>query len=178
MNLFCCRTSYYGQTHAASGTGYHGGSAFQCKGVQIGHFILGDLFYLCPGHLAHFLAVRLLRTTLNFSGILQLNGSWRGFDDEFERFVGVNCDQDREYFSHPVLCPCIELLTEFHDIDTLGTQCRTNWRCRVGLATLTLKLYIASDFFCHFLLIYWFKRRFISATTPSPKFLNFRRAEL
>src|SRR5439155_9817624 len=109
-------------------------------------------------------------------GILQLHCCRRGFDDKFERFIRINSNKNGKYLSYFVLSPGVELFTEFHDIDTLGTQCRTNWRCGVGLATLALKLYIASDFFCHFV-------RFIGSSDvwtaflqllSSPKFVKFR----
>jgi hypothetical protein len=52
------------------------------------------------------------------------------------------------------LGPGIELLTELHDVDTFGTECGTNRRCRIGLSAFNLQLYIARNFFSHIKLFF------------------------
>ena len=77
------------------------------------------------------------------------------FCPKVKRLVRINSDQYREYFAHLVLGSCIELLAELHDVDTFGTQCRADGRCRVGLTAFTLQLYETRDFFCHCNMFFW-----------------------
>jgi len=48
-----------------------------------------------------------------------------------------------------VLGPGIELLTELHDVDALGTERGTDRGGRIGLSSFTLELNIAGNLFCH-----------------------------
>ena len=59
--------------------------------------------------------------------LFELDGYGRLFYNKVERLIAINRDDDWKDLPRLVLGTCIELFTEVHDIDSLGTQRRTHW---------------------------------------------------
>ena len=66
-------------------------------------------------------------TALDLRGFFELDGYGRLFNNKVERLIAINRDDDWKDLPRLVLGTCIELFTEVHDIDSLGTQRRTHW---------------------------------------------------
>ena len=77
---------------------------------------------MVPSDFAHLAPVGFRRTLLELGGLHQLNrGRW-GLDDKVERLVTVDRDDRWKDLARFILSSSIELLTELHDVHTLGTQ--------------------------------------------------------
>src|SRR5690606_18725646 len=141
------------QAHAASGASNATHGSVQVSGSQICLLGFSDLFQLNTSHGADFLGVRTSGTSGDTCRLLQQHGCRSALGFKGKTAVAVN--SDNHWSRQPRLLALgtgIECLAEFHDIDTVLTQCRTHWRRRVSLTCLNLQLDISRNLFSHFLL--------------------------
>ena len=108
-------------------TSYHSHSRLDSEAVQVNHFVLSNRTNLFPSNFGNLLTVRLSRTPLLLRHFQQLDSHGRSLDYKIERLVCVVSDNHRKNLSCFVLGSGVELLAKLHDIDTLGTQCRSYW---------------------------------------------------
>ena len=135
--------------HAAGRSGHHAHGTFDVEAIQVGHLVLGDGLDLLPGHGAHFLGLGHAATAFHLGRVHQLNSCGRGLDDEVEALIGVYRDHHGQHLACLVLRARIELLAEFHDVHTLGTQCGADGGCRVRGPAFYLEFHQACYLFSH-----------------------------
>src|SRR5690348_2184257 len=142
------------EAHAAraAGDGAHG--RVQIRRGQVGLFLLGDVFQLLAGHLAHLVGIGLGRTRLDPGRLLQQHGRGRGLGDERKTAVRIRGDDHRNRQALlQLLRGGIERLAELHDVEAALAQRRTDRRAGIGLTGLDLQLDVTDDFLCHCFLL-------------------------
>src|SRR5690606_22379488 len=126
----------------------------QVGGRQIGFLGLGDFFDLGARQRADLVGVRLGRTLLHASGLLDEDRRGRGLHDEGEALVGESGDhhRNRQTGLHALRLG-VERLAEFHDVQATLTQRRANRGRGVCLTSWYLQLDKADDLLRHALLL-------------------------
>ena len=133
-------TAFDADAHAAGGTGDDLHRGLDVVRVQVGHLRLGDLTELILGQRADDLQLRDASAALDAESLLDQKRRRRGLAYEGEGLIFVNGNLNRDDGASLVLRLGIECLAELHDVDTLGTECRTDRRSRVRCTSRDLKL--------------------------------------
>ncbi|BAC17298.1 hypothetical protein [Corynebacterium efficiens YS-314] len=134
-----------GDAHGAGGAGDDLRSGVDVACVEVFLLGLGDLTDLVHGDLADLVGVRNAGALLQAGGLQQQLGCRWGLQLEIEGAILVDGDLNRDHVAALVLGGGVVGLAEFHDVDTMGTQCGADRGSRVGLSCLDLQLDEACD---------------------------------
>src|SRR5690606_25130914 len=117
---------------------------------QVRHLCRSDLFQLGAGDLGYFLGIGASAALGDTNSLANKHGSGWGLGNEGKATVSIDRDYHRNRETRlEALSGSVECLTEFHNVDTTLTQCGTNGRTWVRLASCNLQLDIGSNFLCH-----------------------------
>src|SRR5690606_20847119 len=135
--------------HAAGRPGDHRDGRGHGERVEVRHLVLGNGRDLVPRYGTHLLAVGLGGTGLDLGGFQELDGGRRRLDLEVEGLVLEDGVDHRHDLAGDLLRAGVEPLAEFHDVDALRTEGRTNRGGRVSGTAFDLQLDVGFDFLCH-----------------------------
>ncbi|ABU78898.1 hypothetical protein ESA_03694 [Cronobacter sakazakii ATCC BAA-894] len=144
------------QAHGTCSTFDGASHRFNVGASHVSSFGLCDFLQLSAGNGTHFVFVRLTGTRLDTSRFFQQYCCRRGFGNEGERTVSVNGNnnRNRQTFFHGIRLR-VERFTEFHDVNTLLTQSRTDRRARVSHTSCNLQLNVGLYFLGHENFLSW-----------------------
>src|SRR5690606_38066675 len=122
----------YFNSHTAGGAGDGVDGGVHGGGVQVAHLLFGNLFQLLAGDRANLLFVGHGRTFLDFHRFAQQVGDWRSLGYKGERTIFVHGNQSRNNAAALVGGPIVVGFAEFHDVQPMRTQSRTDWGSRIS----------------------------------------------
>src|SRR5712692_669378 len=127
----------------------HGALQISC--VQIGHLRFRNLFDLLSRDGAYLFFLWTARTLLEGGGLFEQISGRRRFGFKGKRTIRVDRDHHRNFEVRIHLRGLrVKGFAEFHDVNAVLAQRRTDRRRRIRFARRNLKFDIACDFLCHY----------------------------